>query len=70
MPLDLDDIVAAVAREPARDHLAAPGAGRAVDAIEIVGGGIVLAGRRFRADGTPTTGMRRRGPSSQISECT
>ena len=32
----------------ARDHLAAPGAGRAVDAIEIVAGGIVLAGRRFR----------------------
>ena len=38
----------AVAGHAARDHLAAPGAARAFDAIEIVAGGIVLAGRRFR----------------------
>ena len=46
--------------DAARDHFAAPGARRAVDAVEIIGGGVLARAGAAEAEGTPTAGTRRR----------
>ena len=50
--------------------VAAPGAGRAVDGVEIIGGGVFAHAQAAEADGTPTAGTRVPfGPLSQLIMC-
>src|SRR5262249_44382282 len=56
-PLELLDLVT-LAAQAARDHLALPGARRAVDHIKVVGGGVIFPPGRRRGGGYADRGDR------------